>query len=134
MRTPQPRPEYDVLVTRILSGELTRLQAADLSEAQTGLRPQTFLSWLRTSGKLPDLKATRRNAGSLSPFAHKDPNKVNAYADALALALSGRVSVRQAAIKHGVSYIHLLRKWHRAKEDAAGEATVRELTKALDVA
>lgn len=131
MRTPQPRPEYDVLVTRILSGELTRLQAAELSETQTGLRPKTFLSWLRSSGKLPDLKDTRRNAGQLSQFAHKDPDKIKSYADALALALSGKTSVRQAAIKYNVSYLHLLRKWRKARLVAADDETTKALSEVL---
>lgn len=107
------------------------MQAAELSETQTGLRPKTFLSWLRSSGKLPDLKDTRRNAGQLSQFAHKDPDKVKAYADALALALSGKTSVRQAAIKYSVNYLHLLRKWRKAKDVAADDATSEALEDVL---
>lgn len=120
MRPAQPRPDYEKLVDRILAGELTRQQAADLSYQITGLKPQTFLSWLRTSGKLEKLKDTRRNAGANSQFAHTDPAIVDAYRKALELALTGKVSVRSAALKYNVSYQYLLRKVQSEKSRAQG--------------
>lgn len=134
MRTAQPRPDYDKLVDRILSGELTRLEAANLSFEQTGLKPQTFLSWLRSSGNLEKLKPTRGNAGANSPFAHTDPDKVKAYADATALALTGKGSVRAAAKMFGVNYPYLLRKLNSNEEfrsSRVGDQTVEALAKAI---
>lgn len=110
MKTPQSRPDYELLVARIESGEITRLKAAELSCEITGLKPQTFLSWLRSSGAAKRLKPTRGNAGSNSGWAHTDPAVIKAYEEALALALSKKVSVRQAAAVHKVSYQYLLRK------------------------
>ena len=103
-------------MVRIASGELTRQQAAELSREKTGLKPQTFLSWLRTAGKVQELKPTRRNAGQNSTFAHTDPDKIKAYDDALKLSLTKKVSIRAAAAKYKVSYPYLLRKVRKATE------------------
>ena len=124
MRTAQPRPDYDKLVDRILAVEISRQEAADLSFELTGLKPQTFLSWLRSSGKLDMLKPTRANAGANSQFAHTNPDKVKAYEDALALALTGKVSIRAAALKFDVSYPYLLKKARKAGLTQAKEAQV----------
>lgn len=134
MRIAQPRPDYDKLVDRILSGELTRLQAADISFEQTGLKPQTFLSWLRSSGNLEKLKETRGNTGANSQFAHTDPDKIKAYDDAMALALSGKVSARASAARFGVNYQYLLRKINKldgVKEMKASEKTAARLEQAI---
>lgn len=134
MKPSQPRPEYEALVERIASGEITRLQAADLSYEITGLRPQTFLSWLRTSGNAKKLTPTRRNAGASSTFAHTDPDKIKAYDDALALALSNKVSIRAAAAKYKVSYPYLLRKVRKAGgTEPKKPVTLPQQTKELDV-
>lgn len=139
MRKPQPRPDYDKLVERILSGELTRLQAADISYEITGLKPKTFLSWLRSSGKLPELAPTRGNRGDGSPFSFRnpdnpnyDPGKAAAYDKAVAQAMSTTSkSVRAIAKDHGVNYVYLLRKLSKAKAEAAGTETADRLKKAL---
>ena len=133
MKTPQSRPDYAELVTRIENGELTRSQAAELSLEITGLKPQTFLSWLRSSGATARLKSTRGNAGANSQFAHTDPAIISAYESALALALSGKVSIRQAAALHKVSYPYLLKKVRLAKGHSAenADADVVKLTKML---
>jgi hypothetical protein len=111
----ESRPHYETLVNRIASGELTRLQAAKISQELTGLSTQTFLSWLRSADKLKDLKHTRGNAGPNSPNSHTDPEKIAAYDHALRLALTGKVSARTAASMHKVSYQYLLRKMKAAK-------------------
>lgn len=133
MKPSKPRPEYETLVQRIAAGELSREQAAAESENLTGLKGGTFLSWLRTSGATQKLKPVRRNAGVNSPFAHTDPDKIKAYEDAMALASSGRVSVRAAALRHGVSYPYLLRKFHKANPPDMEQTAqkVERLVKAL---
>lgn len=131
MKKPQDRPEYEKLVARIETGELTRLQAADLSFEATGLKPQTFLSWLRSSGAAERLKSTRGNAGSNSQFAHTDPAVIQAYTEALALALTKKVSIRRAADVHKVSYQYLLKKVRTAGGTAARDYDVVKLAKLL---
>ena len=136
-----PRPEYEVLAELISSGELTRKQAADRASAETGQSANTFLSWLRSSGWAERLKHTRGNAGSNSVHAHKDPDKVKAYAEALAEALSTKRSVRSVAAKYahrGVNYVYLARKVKRAEASrveqeaaTANDRTIRALAAEL---
>ena len=138
----KPRPEYEALVPRIASGELTRKEAAEISSQQTGLSPGSFTVWLHNSGHAEKLKHTRLNTGpnnihSLSNPDNVDgydPAKVKAYEDALALAAIGKTSIRQAAAKFNVSYPYLLRKARAAgvtmaKEDKDREATLKALEK-----
>ena len=112
----KPRPEYEALVERIARGEISRNEAADIAQEQTGASRQTFLSWVRTSGNSERLKDVRGNAGSNSIHAHKDPAIVAAYDAALKLAVSGKVSIRQAAKVHNVSYPWLLTKVRKYTE------------------
>lgn len=109
------RPEYEALVERILAGEITRDQAADISSEQTGKSRSTFLTWIRNSGAAERLKAVRGSVGSRNIHAHKDPVKVDAYEAAMALALSGKVSIRHAAAKYEVSYPYLQRRVQAAR-------------------
>ena len=136
-----PRPEYEVLAELISSGELTRKQAADRASAETGQSANTFLSWLRSSGWTEKLKHARGNAGSNSVHAHKDPDKVKAYEEALAEALATSKSVRSVAAKYahrGVNYVYLARKVKRAaaaraeqEAAAANDRTIQALTREL---
>lgn len=135
------RPEYEALAELISTGELTRKQAADRAHAETGQSTNTFLSWLRSSGWAEKLKHARGNAGSNSIHAHKDPDKVKAYDEALAEALATRKSVRSVASKYahrGVNYIYLARKVKRAEAAraeqeaaAANDRTIQALAAAL---
>lgn len=122
----RPRPEYEALVQRISTGEITRLEAAQLAVEQTGLSANTFLSWVRSSGVAKKLKHTRGTVGANSIHAHKDPDKVKAYEDALAEAMGSSGSLTAIAAKHGVSYGYLSKKVRAAR--AALAATVRTPT------
>lgn len=127
------RPEYEALAEMISSGQLTRKQAADRASAETGQSTNTFLSWLRSSGWAEKLKHARGNAGSNSIHAHKDPDKVKAYDEALAEALATRKSVRSVAAKYahrGVNYVYLARKVKRAEAARAEQeaATANDRT------
>lgn len=104
------RPEYEALVPRIASGELSRKQAAEISAEQTGLKAGSFLVWLHSSGHAEALKHTRLTAGTNSPFAEKDPDKVKAYEDALEFSRASKKSLRSAAARFGVDYNQLLKK------------------------
>lgn len=108
------RPEYENLRDRIKSGELTRAQAATASQFVTGLSPNTFMSWLRSSGALKDLKETRLNAGQHSHLASKDPDKVKAYGSAVSAVLAGG-RPKAVAEAFGVSYPYLLKKVEKAR-------------------
>ena len=115
------RPDYERLVDRIAAGEITRAQAAELAHQATGQSAQTFLGWIRNSGASKRLRSVRGNVGANNIHAHKDPVKVKAYEDALAMALSGQHSVRHAAANHGVSYQYLLHKVRKLREEEKDE-------------
>ncbi len=107
MRKATPRPDYEALLAQVRAGTLTRVEAATASGT-----PKSFLGWVHAHGHhlpLPDQRTSEKHWN-----AHTDPHKVQAYEKALELALSGRVSVRSAAAAHGVSYVYLLRKFHKA--------------------
>lgn len=112
------RPEYEALVPRIASGEISRKEAAEISAKQTGLSPGSFLVWLHTSGRTETLKHTRLSAGANNIHSLSnpdnvdgyDPDKAKAYEDAMALVTAGTTSMRKAAAKFGVSYPYLLKK------------------------
>lgn len=108
MNKKRERPVYEALLAKIKSGELTRRQAATASTI-TGLSEGTFTSWLKSSGatKDPWMLAVRLNAGQNSPFAHKDPDKVKAYGDAVAAVIYEHMNPTQASRKFGVSYAYL---------------------------
>lgn len=140
MKAPSP-PEFQELFDRILAGELTRKQAAELAHQQTGRSPSTFLSWITVSKERKSLLyPLRLTVGVNNVHAHKDPDKVEAYRNAVELALSNRVSVRSAANKFGVDYRYLLVKVRKARGDRpktlsirkAEEATVAALEAALN--
>jgi hypothetical protein len=125
------RPEFEALVDRVAAGEITRAQAAQIASETVGVSPNTFLSWVRSSGAAARLKNVRGTVGQRNVHAHKDPAVVKAYDDAVALALSGKVSVRQAAAAHNVSYPWLLakvRKVQPAKATAERIEVVRYTT------
>src|SRR4051812_7814026 len=102
-------PEFQALVQRIADGEISREQAAELS----GVPANTFKTWLRRSGALGAIKPTRRSAGVYHYAAQKDPDKVDAYRDAIEECLRpvNPPSVRSVALRYaarGVSYQWLL--------------------------
>lgn len=105
------RPEYEALVNRIASGELTRQQAADIAHEQTGLSKGTFLVWLSSSGASERLKEQRGSAGDNSIHSHakNDPDKAKAYEEAVTMVLKG-MSGAQAARTFDVNYQYLMRK------------------------
>lgn len=122
----KPRPEYEALVPRIASGELTRKQAADIASEQTGLSPGSFLLWLNHSGRNKELVNTRRNAGetSVRALANTDPDKAKAYADAIKAVTEDHMNGELAAKKFGVSYQYMMRKIKEAKEAKNREANL----------
>jgi hypothetical protein len=113
----RPRPEYEALVQRIARGEITRPEAATLAASSTGLSANTFLSWLRSSGRVKDLIDRRGTVGQNSIHAHKDPDKVLAYENALNAVMGGDLTMVAAAKKFDVSYRYLVKKVHKAKEN-----------------
>jgi hypothetical protein len=125
MNKKHKRPEYEILAGKIKSGELTRQQAATASQFVTGLAPGTFMSWLRSSGAIKDLKETRLTAGQNSRFASKNPTKVKAYEQAVAAVLAGR-RPKATAEEYGVSYPYLLQKVSKVKPPKAPPTTPEE--------
>lgn len=111
MSKKKERPEYEALVKRIASGELTRQEASVIAEQQTGLSASTFRVWL-SSERADDLKAVRGNAGANSAHSHakNDPEKAKAYEQAIALVLSGKMPGSQAARQFNVNYTYLMRR------------------------
>ena len=127
MKKRKPRPEYEALIEKILDGEMSRKQAAALSKEQTGLSEQNFLSWITGYPGLKEkLKHTNGNKGANSPLAHKDPDKVKAYEDAIAEVLSGRTAV-QVAKKYGVNYVYLCRRVACMREKPAYKPSPADL-------
>lgn len=137
MRKRQPRPEYEALVERILAGEIPRKTAAALARVQTGLSEQNFLSWITGYPGLKEkLKPTNGNRGQNSHLAHKDPDKVKAYEEAIAEVMAGRTAV-QVAKRYKVNYVYLCRRVRKLQEDMApksspaDQATAEALEKEL---
>lgn len=120
MKNPRPRPEYEALITKILAGEISRKEAATISKEQTGLSEQSFFSWITKSKDIREkLRPTNGNRGQNSVHAHKDPDKVKAYEDAISEVLAGRPA-NVAAKKYGVNYTYLCRRARTiAKEQRA---------------
>lgn len=108
------RVEYEALAEKIKSGELTRQQAAVASQFVTGLAQGTFMSWLRSSGRLKDLKETRLTAGQNSIFASKNPDKVKAYVQGVAAVMAGG-RPKQVAAELGICYQYLLKKVEKVR-------------------
>lgn len=122
-----PRPDNERLVERILSGEITRPQAARIFHETTGGSPDTFRSWLSTSGAALRLKEFRANTGKRSIHAHTDPDKVKAYEGAIALAMSGKVPLVEVARRFpSVNYVYLCRIVKKRKAELAERAAVEE--------
>lgn len=136
MNKKHDRPEYQILLAKIKSGELTRRQAATASQFVTGLSPSTFMSWLSSTRAIKELKETRLSAGQHSHFASKDPDKVKAYEQAVAAVLAGR-RPKQAAADYGVCYAYLLKKVEKARPKppkAAPTTPEEDLVQAIMVA
>lgn len=112
----QPPPQFESLVPRILSGEITRQQAADIACQETGYSRSTFLVWLNTSGNAAKLKGVRGSSGprNIHSHAQNDPNKVKAYEDAVKTVLAGQTGT-YAAEKHGVNYQYLMKLINKRK-------------------
>lgn len=108
------RTTYLALLERIKAGEITRAQASELAHEKTGLAKSTFISWLTASRVIKEIKHTRMSAGQNSHFASKDPDKVNAYEQAVSAVLNGMPG-KQVAKKFGVSYPYLMRQVARAR-------------------
>lgn len=109
-------PEFQTLVDRLASGAITREEAA----LDAGVPLNTLKTWLRRAGALGGLKHTRRNAGAHHFAAEKDPDKVDAYRNAIAecLRATNPPSIRSVALKYadrGVSYQWLLHKVGQAR-------------------
>lgn len=110
MTAKKDRPEFEALVPRIASGELTRDQAAAIAHKQTGLAPGSFKVWV-SQNHSDTLRAVRRSAGALSKHSHSqnDPDKAKAYEQALSTLMAGKMPGPQVARKFGVSYTYLMR-------------------------
>lgn len=123
------RPEYEALVNRIASGELTRQQAADIAHEQTGLSKGTFLVWLSSSGASERLKEQRGTAGDNSIHSHakNDPDKAEAYKRAIDAVMHGMPGA-QAARRFDVNYQYLMRKVLNVRSRLQGtEGAQREM-------
>lgn len=123
------RPEYEALVNRIASGELTRQQAAEIAHEQTGLSAGTFLVWLSSSGASERLKEQRGTAGDNSIHSHakNDPDKAEAYKRAIDAVMHGMPGA-QAARRFDVNYQYLMRKVLNVRSRLQGtEGAQREM-------
>lgn len=132
---PETHPLFQDLFERIAAGQLTRAQAADIAAEQTGRSRNTYLSWITASKERQQrLKPLRLNAGVNNVHAHKDPEKIKAYEDAIAHALEGKMKIKAIARRFQVDYKYLLIKVRKARQTAvplscleANDATVATL-------
>lgn len=115
---------FESLVPRILSGELTRNQAADMAHQETGYKQSTFLVWLHSSGNAKKLKGVRGSSGPRSVHSHakNDPDKAKAYEDAVATVLAGQTGA-YAAKKYDVNYQYLMNIVKKRKSVGATSPT-----------
>lgn len=117
---PETNPKFIELFERVASGELTRAQAAEIAFEETGRSRNTFLAWIISSKERKErLKPLRLTVGTNNVHAHKDPDKVKAYADAVALALTGKMKISDVARRFHVDYGYLLIKVRAAKATPA---------------
>lgn len=121
------RTAFEQLFQDILEGRLTRAEASQRASEATGCSPNTFLSWLRSSGKAQLLKDKRLTVGANHKDSHakNNPEVEQAYQEALGEVAKGRKPVRQIAkaFEHrGVSYAWLLHRAKKLPTTAAAEA------------
>lgn len=81
-------PQFQEILARIRSGELTRAQAA----AEYGLNPGSLNTWISRSGQAHTLPSRRGKAGTAAERAEKDPDKVAAMEAAVKRVLTGEIS------------------------------------------
>ena len=118
------RPEFEALIPRIASGEITRKEAAEIVHQQTGKSPSTFLVWLSQQ----KLDLPHGNAGPTSAKSHAstDPDKAAAYDQAVEAVMSNRMKGADAAAKFNVNYAYLMQLVYKKrkgnKAPAAGPA------------
>lgn len=132
---PETHPKFLELFERVAAGELTRAQASDIALEETGRSRNTFLAWIISSKERKErLKPLRLTVGVKNVHAHKDPDKVKAYADAVELALTGKMKISDVARRFNVDYGYLLIKVRAAKQatkplsyQAANDATAATL-------
>lgn len=96
-------PQFQEMVSRIESGELTRAAAAHEYKINLG----TLGVWLARSG-IKD-KGTKKLHGAATQWG-ADPAKDVAYKAALDELQNGSLGAKEVAEKHGLSYQMLLRK------------------------
>lgn len=126
------RTHFAPLVEEIKAGRLTRAEAAARAAEASGCSPNTFLSWLRSSGATKQLKDVRLTAGANHKDSHakNNPEVERAYQEALAEVARGKVSVRSIAARYesrGVSYVWLLarsKKLPKAPDNVGAETSV----------
>lgn len=98
--------QFQEMVSRISSGELTRAQAAEVYQ----VKPGTLGVWLARSGvysKSPD--GPKKLHGAAVKWADTDPDKAKAYEEAVMMVLKGMPGA-EAARKYNVNYQYLMRK------------------------
>ena len=129
---PSKKPSnFDQLVDRIASGEITRKQATEMS----GLNIHTFNGWLKRSGALARLRDTRGNLGDNNVHSHakNNPELGLVYKQAVEKALaSPRTSLM--SVWRGfpqTNYEILRQKVAAAKRSQPDKETIRVLEKAL---
>ena len=87
-------PQYAEMVSRLVSGELSRKQAAD----EYGVNFGTLSSWLiRDKIKTPRVKLVTGAARAAADRANEDPDKVIAMDQAVARVLAGECTAYSAA-------------------------------------
>lgn len=134
---PETNPKFLQLFERVAAGELTRAQAADIAFEETGRSRNTFLAWIISSKERKErLKPLRLTVGTNNVHAHKDPKKIQAYADAVSLSLTGKTKISDAARKYNVDYGYLQILVRKAKGTpqqadyrAANDATADTLSR-----
>lgn len=120
------RPEFEALVLRIASGEITRKEAAQIAHEQTGLSASTFQVWLSSSGHGAELK--HGNKGRL----RTDPDKAAAYAQAVKDVVDGGAHPEKVAKALDLSFGYLRRLVaEERKSQAPAAAPVVEETSDL---
>lgn len=117
--------QFQEMVSRISSGELTRAQAAEVYQ----VKPGTLGVWLARSGvysKSPD--GPKKLHGAAVKWADTDPDKAKAYEEAVMKVLKGMPGA-EAARKYSVNYQYLMRKVaaiQRVMEEGAARDKGRE--------
>lgn len=115
MTLKKDRPEYESLISRIVSGELNRKQASEISCEMTGLKPGSFLVWVAQPAQASRLRHVHANAGTsnVRSLLLTNPDKAKAYDAAIQKVMRGD-SGKEVAEKMGISYQYLMRKAAKA--------------------